>query len=164
MLHKYSYTLAKLKIIVLAFTAILFNYSFNNHNAATAQTASISGSSTLTILPNVTTTELLTGGIVTGRTIQQIGGFTSSVSGEMVLPQGYLFNGAVNITPTYTNNFVSSLAISPTSIGVVAENSTFNRAAAQILINAALGSTTINTNIESVTAIIKAGAGINGLD
>jgi len=93
-----------------------------------------------------------------------VGGFTSSVSGEVVLPQGYLFNGVVNITPTFANSLVSNLAITPTSIGVVAENSTFNRAAAQTLINAAAGITTINTNIESVSAIIKAGAGVNDLD
>jgi phospholipase/lecithinase/hemolysin len=160
MLHKHTFTFTKLKILAVAFTATLFY-----PGVAFAQTASASGSATLTIQPNITTTETFNIlGTVNGRTIQQIGGFTSSVSGEIVLPQGYLFNGAVNITPTYTNNFVSSLAISPTSIGVVAENSTFNRAAAQILINAAAGSETINTNIESVAAIIKAGAGVNGLD
>jgi phospholipase/lecithinase/hemolysin len=160
MLYKHSFTFTKLKILALAFTATLFNQGI-----AFAQTASASGSATLTVNPNITTTETFNIlGIVNGRTIQQVGGFTSTTSGEIVLPKGYVFNGTVNITPTFTNSLVSSLAISPTSIGVVAENSTFNRAAAQVLINAAAGSTAINTNIDSVTAIIKAGAGINGLD
>jgi len=59
---------------------------------------------------------------------------------------------------------VSALEIDPGTTGVVAANSSFNRTAAQILINSAAGNTSINNNIDSVTAIIKAGAGVNGLD
>jgi hypothetical protein len=159
MLRNHSFTLTNLKILAVSFTAILFN-----QGTASAQVASASGSATLTINPSITTT--VNGGTTT---ILSNGGYTSTVSGETVLPQGYFFNGSVTVTPDYTNvanlGFaVTSLTINPGTPSVVAQSSTFNRAAAQILIDAAAGSNTINTNIESVTAIIKAGAGINGLD
>ena len=162
MLTKLIYTQRKLQIIALL--SLSASSIFFAPSSIQAQTASASGSATLTILPNITTTDTITGGIVTGRTITQIGGFTSSVSGEVVLPPGYLFNGTVNIVPTFANSVVSNLAISPTSLAVVDQSSTFNRAAAQILINSSTGNTSINNNIDSVTAIIKAGAGVNGLD
>lgn len=131
-----------------------------------AQTASIGGTAVLTINPTITTTNIFdASGNLTGQTIQTVGGFTSSVSAEAVLPNGLFFGGPVVVTPSYSPaNLVNSLSVSGGSIGVVPENSTFNRAAAQILINGAAGSSNIINNIEPISAIIRAGAGVGGLD
>lgn len=164
MLDRFTYTLRKLKIIAilgLTATATFFNYS-----SASAQTASASGSATLTINPTITTT--IQNGVT--QTITS-GGYTSSVSGESVLPPGLFYGGPLVVTPTFSSaggaslgSVVSSLSISPGVIGVVPANSTFTSAAAQILLSGAAGSSAIVSNVETISALIKAGAGINGLD
>ncbi|AFY72954.1 hypothetical protein Syn7502_00822 [Synechococcus sp. PCC 7502] len=162
MLNQFIYTKRKLKIMILlglAAGSTLFSY-----DSVSAQVASASGSSTLTINPTITTT--ITNGVI--QTISS-GGYTSSVSGETVLPQGYFFSGSVTVSPTYgttagVGNVVQTLTINPGTLTVVSPNSTFNRAAAETLLNAANGSASIKNNIDSVAAVIKAGAGINGLD
>jgi hypothetical protein len=164
MLHKHTFTFTKLKILAVGFTATLFN-----QGTAFAQTASASGSATLTINPTITTT--IQNGVI--QTITS-GGYTSSVSGESVLPSGLFYGGPLVVTPIFSSaggaslgSVVSSLSINPGTVGVVPANSTFNRAAAQILTNSAAAgaaSGRIEQNIESISALIKAGAGINGLD
>ena len=152
MLHKHSYTLSKLKILALACIA------FFNCSSAYAQTASAAGSATLTVNPTITVT--VTNGVT--QTITQ-GGFTTSVSAETVLPTGLYYGGTLVVTPTFTNQLVSSLSINPGAIEIVAESATFNRSVAQILVNVAASNVPMQ-NLDAVSAIIKAGAGVNGLD
>lgn len=147
--------------IAVVITNLLANLTFDQ-TKATAQTASIAGSATLTIQPNITNQTITTNGVTT-QTITQVGGYTSSVSGEVVLPTGLYFNGTANITPTYTDSLVSNLSIAASSTAVVPKETTFTRASAEILINAAAG-TIEAQNIDLITAIIRAGAGVNGLD
>lgn len=133
-------------------------------------------------------------------------GFTSTVSGESVLPSGFFFNtvgatlnpatvtptnasatitnGAVYVVPAY-NLLGFSVATTSLSVGssVASSASTtvipFSSAAAAVLTNSAgalatLGSPTngranaagtyFSANIDFISAIIKAGAGVNGLD
>ncbi len=166
MLTKLIYTQHKLQIIALL--SLSASSIFFVPSSIQAQTASASGSATFSSGGTITNT--FVNGNLTSSVI--VNGATSSVSGEVVLPQGYFFNGIATITPSYTgvmiggNNVgvVSALEIDPGTTRVVAANSSFNRAAAQVLINSSTGNTSINTNIDSVTAIIKAGAGVNGLD
>jgi len=167
MLDQLIYTQRKLKIIALL--SLSAGAIFFAPSSIQAQTASASGSATFSSGSTITNT-FGTNGNLTSSVI--VNGATSSVSGEVVLPQGYFFNGIATITPSYTdmiiggNNVgvVSALAINPGTTRVVAPNSSFNRATAQVLINSSTGNTSINNNIDSVTAIIKAGAGVNGLD
>ncbi len=160
MLSKYFFSKLKPSILLsLASIVSIFNYS-----SASAQTASISGSATLTINPTITTVETRNNlGLITGRTTTEVGGFTSSVAGESVLPTGMFYGGPVVVTPTYANSLVSTLSVAGGTIGVVPANTTFNRATAEILTNAATGNISLE-NIELVSTIIRAGAGINGLD
>lgn len=97
-------------------------------------------------------------------------GVITTVSAESVLPSGLFFSGDLIVTPTYGtfngSNVVSSLSIGTTStpaIQTIPENASFNRAAAQTLINAAAGAIA-NPNLELIIGIIRAGAGVNGLD
>jgi hypothetical protein len=126
-------------------------------------------------------------------------GFTTTVSGESVLPSGFIFqtagasvitpaavapaggvfnpnatlsNASVIVVPTYSaaggGTFVAnSVAVGAAgTITVPASNPSFSVAAAQALNNtttAAAGST-ILANTEFINAIIKSGAGVNGLD
>jgi len=97
-------------------------------------------------------------------------GVITTVSAESVVPSGLFFSGNLVVAPTYGtfngSDVVSSLSIGATgtpSIQTVPENASFNRAAAQTLTNAAAGGI-IDPNLELIIGIIRAGAGINGLD
>ena len=149
---------------VLALLGLTFALTHLENNKAQAQTASASGSATLT--SGGTIVETFAAGILTNRTITN--GVITSVSGETVLPSGYFFISPVVVTPTYgaispgAIPVVNSLSIAATPT-VTASNTSFSRAAAEILTNAASTPGNI-TDIDKVTAIIHAGAGVNGLD
>ena len=100
-----------------------------------------------------------------------------SVSGEIVLPSGLYFSGPLNVTPAIVDpapstpggngETIVNLAIDPGTVQSVAALTTgttpttsnpFLQAAADALIEA-----TLDNDIAAITAIIKAGAGINGL-
>lgn len=149
-------------------------------NQSQAQTASISASATYSN-PSITTTTITAPGstfingvngdrLVTNDTTQTVAtiGAVTSVAVESVLPKGLFINTPVLVSPAYGTvapgiNGVTSLSLGGGAIGVVPENATFNRAAAQTLINAVAG-TPANPNLELIIGIIRAGAGINGLD
>jgi hypothetical protein len=151
---------------ILALLGLTFAVTHLENNQAQAQTASASGSATLT--SGGTIVETFTAGVLTGRTITN--GVITSVSGETVLPSGYFFSDPVVVVPTYSNltsgastvPVVNSLSIAATPT-VTATNASFSRAAAEILTNAASNPGSI-VDIDNVTAIIRAGAGVNGLD
>jgi hypothetical protein len=103
--------------------------------------------------------------------------FTSTVSAERVAPQGTDFLGGTNftVTPTYGNVGFgiftpSTVAIDSLELGAggalttapLTPPTTFTAAAADALNQAAAGSLT--GDIEAVTAIIRAGAGVDGLE
>ncbi|PZU98759.1 MAG: hypothetical protein DCE90_02815 [Pseudanabaena sp.] len=120
---------------------------------------------TQTNLGVITTTDL-------SQTITNTGVITS-VSAESILPSGLFYSGNVVVTPTYqartdlgngTINVVSSLSIgSSNGVQKVDPDASFNRAASQTLIDAASGAIA-NPNLELIIGIIRAGAGVNGLD
>jgi hypothetical protein len=154
----------QLKILVLIGLGVAIFHMFIDNNKAKAQTASASGSSSLS--SGSTIVETFVGGVLADRTTTN--GIISSVSGEVVLPSGYFFNGPVIVTPTYsslnaTTSVVNSISIGAGSPTLVDKSASFSRAVAEILTNVAADPTTV-TDIEQVTAIIKAGAGVNGLD
>jgi len=130
-------------------------------------------------------------------------GFTSTVSGENVLPSGLVYltppasitnpigpnipviitNPSVTVTPTYNllgfSVATTSLTIgSPTGATLASVPGSFSDSAARVLTQAAaasaaagtpaegraFGTTYFSGNIEFISAIIKAGAGVNGLD
>jgi hypothetical protein len=150
--------------VLLGITFAIANFEANK---AQAQTAIASGSATLTSGGTIVET-FSSAGILAGRTITN--GIITSVSGETVLPSGYFFNSPVVVTPTFgtistssgTVPVVNSLTIAATP-AVTASNSSFSRAAAEILTNAASTPSSVG-DIDQVTAIIRAGAGVNGLD
>jgi len=121
-------------------------------------------------------------------------GFTSTNSAESILPSGFQFGATGSPTNTFIvpqyNLIGFSIATTSLSIGssgaVTANTSlnSFSGAAAQVLANAAAATSTnpnaslnegratgllnaatyFSGNIDFIAAIIKAGAGVNGLD
>jgi len=101
-------------------------------------------------------------------------GGSISVSGEIVLPSGLYFAGPLNVTPAIIDpapltpggngETIANLSIDPGAALSVAAlttgttNNPFLQAAADALIEA-----TLDDDVAAITAIIKAGAGINGL-
>lgn len=96
-------------------------------------------------------------------------GVITTVSAESVLPKGLFFDGNLLVTPAYTLiggdvRVVSSLSLGTAGgIKKVDADVSFNRASAETLIDAAAGNIT-NPNLELIIGIIRAGAGVNGLD
>ena len=99
-------------------------------------------------------------------------GVITTISAESILPNGLFFDGNLVVSPTFVPrpdlgagvSVVSALSIGTLAgIKPLAENVSFNRAASQTLINAANGAIA-NPNLELIIGIIRAGAGINGLD
>ncbi len=95
-------------------------------------------------------------------------GATSSIAAEMSLPQGMYFAGSATSTPTYGTlangtTVLTSLSMNPGIPTVVPVNASFNRTAAQILQDAATNPNS-RTDIEELVSLIRAGAGVNGLD
>jgi hypothetical protein len=152
------------QLTIVALLALTSATACLESSKAQAQTASISGSSTLTT--GGTIQETFVGGVLTDRTITN--GVITTVSGETVLPSGYFFSGPVTVKPDYstisngTIAVVGSLSIDATA-AVTDSTTSFSRAAAEILTKAAFSPDSI-TDLESVVSIIKAGAGVNGLD
>ncbi|NJK33947.1 MAG: hypothetical protein HC919_02810 [Oscillatoriales cyanobacterium SM2_2_1] len=134
---------------------------------AIAQTARAAGVASLTSGSTIIETFDATTGNLTSRTVTN--GVVTSVSGETNLPNGLFFGGNVNVTPVYgtisggTTPVVSGLVINPGVVGVIPENATFSRAAAQILINSA-ADPAVRADLEEIAALIRTGAGVNGLD
>ncbi|HAN45932.1 MAG TPA: hypothetical protein DCQ32_05205 [Cyanobacteria bacterium UBA8156] len=104
--------------------------------------------------------------------------FTSTVSAERVAPRGTDFVAATNfvVTPTYGNvpgtgifttstksvNVLQLGAAGALTTGPLTPPATFTAAAAAALNTAASGPLT--GDIEAITAIIRAGAGVDGLE
>ncbi len=109
-------------------------------NTTSAQTARATGAATLTVL-----------------------GVTSTVSGEIALPPGLYFGGPAVVTPTYGTGLVQRLTIDPGTVVLTPTAATFSRSAADILTRASNG-TLSPAYLEQVSAIIRAGAGADGLD
>ena len=164
---------AKLNKAILALSICLISSNLMSDKAYSQ--ASISSSAMFMNAGTTTTTNNIVTNITTGvttnlsQTIANTGVITT-VSAESVLPSGLFFSGNLLVTPAYSTfngaSVVSSLSIGTTgspSIQTVPENASFNRAAAQTLTNAAAGSIT-NPNLELIIGIIRAGAGVNGLD
>ncbi|MEJ6483952.1 hypothetical protein N0Y54_21995 [Nostoc punctiforme UO1] len=86
-----------------------------------------------------------------------------SVSGEVTLPSSSYFNGGVTISPTYggiaggNNETINSLTITPEGIQTNALSNP------NPSINAVTNLLNNSNSIEDLTAIIRAGAGNNGL-
>ncbi len=97
-----------------------------------------------------------------------------SVSGEIVLPSGLYFAGPLNVTPAIVDpapatpggngETIANLSIDPGAVLSVAAvtTGTTNNPFLQEAANA-LNAATLDNDIAAITAIIKAGAGINGL-
>jgi hypothetical protein len=135
--------------------------------AAIAQTARAAGVATLTSGGTITENfDPMTGNLI-NRTITN--GVITSVSGESNLPTGLFFQGNLNVTPIFgtapdgTTPVVSGLVIDPGRVRAIPENATFSRAAAQILINAA-ADPAARPDLEELAALLRAGAGVDGLD
>ncbi|MBW4645051.1 MAG: hypothetical protein KME23_19030 [Goleter apudmare HA4340-LM2] len=98
---------------------------------------------------------------------------TESVSGEVLLPDGYYFTGAggatLTVTPTYTNPGTTSQSVSALSFNAGAPSAitvpgTIGQVVAAILkgTNASPG---VNAaTIDDASAVIKAAAGVDGLE
>ncbi len=154
----------KLSVVTLLSLALTISLDANR---ADAQVARISGSATFVNAGSVTVDT------ATGITTTRTGGI-STVSAESVLPTGLFYNGNVAVNPAFstvsdgltTSVIVNSLSVGApggvSSVSSVTANSTFTSAAAKILIDAAAA--TASPNIDAIAAIIKAGAGVNGLD
>ena len=118
-----------------------------------------------------TTNNIVTnaGTITDTSTIVTTTGVITTVSAESVLPKGLFFDGNLLVTPAYTLiggdvRVVSSLSLGTAGgIKKVDADVSFNRASAETLIDAAAGNIT-NPNLELIIGIIRAGAGVNGLD
>lgn len=141
-----------------------------NVGSSQAQQASISGAASYTsggmVMENFDPgTGNLTSRNITGPTA------ITTVSGESILPAGLFFQGNLIVTPAYGEvvagtgiNGVTSLSLGTDGgVQVTPENTTFSRAAAQTLTNAAAGGL-VNPNLDLIIGIIRAGAGVNGLD
>jgi hypothetical protein len=143
------------------------------------------------------------GSISGSATLVTPAGFTSTVSGEAILPTGFFYNtgsaaisqpitppladpnatltnAAVIVVPTYTVAGSATFVTNTLSVGssaapeAVPAGTSFSATAASILANSAaavagpggsiVGLVYNSSNIEFITAIISAGAGVNGLD
>ncbi len=99
---------------------------------------------------------------------------TTAVSGESVLGGAYAFpNGNVIVDPTYTAAgagfsptalVVDTLNVSSTGALIISPSSSSFTAAAAAALVAATNGTLNPANLEAVSAIIRAGAGVDGLD
>lgn len=100
-------------------------------------------------------------------TLVRASGASSSISGELTLPRNAFFPGPLTITPTYTgtsaedNEVVATLEVAPgtpdvTGLSITSSSNPFVQAAADALIAAA-------DDVGAQAAIIRAGAGVNGL-
>ncbi|MGQ9865088.1 MAG: hypothetical protein ACUVSQ_02195 [Pseudanabaenaceae cyanobacterium] len=91
---------------------------------------------------------------------------TSSVNAEITLPVNMFFNGNPSFTASYSgtgiNRVVDGLTLSPGTPTVVPVGATFSRTAAAALQQTATGSFT--GDLEATAALIRAGAGTDGLD
>lgn len=90
----------------------------------------------------------------------------TTVSGALTLPPGLFFTGTnVEVIPTYgTGARVDSIRLNFPSIDKIPVDVSFSRAAAEVLTDIANGSSSLINNVEALSAIIRAGAGADGLD
>lgn len=140
--------------------------------ASISSSAMFMNAGTTTTINNIVTDTNTGVTINLSQTITNTGVITT-VSAESVLPSGLFYDGIAVVTPTYQArtdlgpgviNVVSSLSIGSTGgVQAVAPNVSFNRAAAQTLRDAAANNI-MDPNLELIIGIIRAGAGINGLD
>ena len=133
----------------------------------------MNGGTTITV-NDINTTINIAGTTTLNRSITTTTtGVITTISAESILPNGLFFDGNLVVSPTFVPrpdlgagvSVVSALSIGTTAgIKPLAENVSFNRAASQTLINAAAAGAIANPNLELIIGIIRAGAGINGLD
>lgn len=97
---------------------------------------------------------------------------TGTVSGERVVGAGREFTATQTflVTPNYLSVGIGAVGINNLSLGVLntqnpADTSSFTAAAANALTQIVIGTTgDVANNAEAIAAIIKAGAGVDGLD
>ncbi|MBD2177691.1 hypothetical protein H6F42_12275 [Pseudanabaena sp. FACHB-1998] len=156
-----------------------------NVESISAQTARISASAvfangeTKTFATfNTVTNNFDTAGNLISNTITPTSVLTSSVSGpittisaESSLPSGFYYSGTTVVLPTYTTltsgeKVLESLSLGGGAITAAGPANSFTQAAASILLQAASGNPSALTSrqLEAAAALIKAGAGINGLE
>jgi hypothetical protein len=143
---------------------------------AFASPASISGSSTLSTPAGFTSTvsgeSILASGFIYGTGVSAITPAAVAPVAGIFNPNATLSNAAVIVVPTYAaagggtfvNNAVS--VGSSAAVTIPAASPSFSVAAAQILTatSTAAGGSPLLANVEFINAIIKSGAGVNGLD
>jgi hypothetical protein len=138
--------------------------------------ASISGSATLSTPAGFTSTvsgeSTLASGFIFSTTASAITPAAVAPAGGVFNPNATLSNSAVIVVPTYSaaggGTFVAnSLSVgSAAAVTAPAASPSFSVAAAQVLnaTTTAIGGSQILANTEFINAIIKSGAGVNGLD
>ncbi len=91
---------------------------------------------------------------------------SSAVTAEITLPTNMFFQGNPSFTANYTgtgvNRVVDGLTLNPGTPTPVPNGATFSRTAAAALQQAASGS--FAGDLEATAALIRAGAGADGLD
>lgn len=174
-----------MKYIKKIYLGLAFScFTLISAESLSAQTARISASAIFTNGETKTFTTQNTvqqnfdaAGNVISQTITPTSVLTSSVSGpittvsaESSLPTGFFYSSAtpVVVTPQYTtfngNDVIESLSLGAGAVTPVGTTASFTQAAARILLDAASGNATTLANIDAAAALIKAGAGINGLE
>lgn len=175
-----------------SFLTLIFIVVLNcNNERILAQTARISasasfvngGTTTITVNTpgsNTTTTGLDASGnpfttnasIGPITTTSTVTGVITTVSAEATLPAGFYYAGSVVVLPQYgtltpsTDRVVESLSLSGGTITPVGPANSFTQAAASILLQSASGlpASLTPSQLDAAAALIKAGAGINGLE
>lgn len=165
-----------------------------NAQSASAQTARISGSATFingvttTITVNTAGSNTTTTGVdaagnpfTTNASIGPItttstaSGVITTVSAESSLPTGFFYEGTVVALPAFgffnqatsTDRVVQSLSLGAGAVRAVGAANSFTQAAADVLNKAAAGNfALLNTPnaVDAAAALIKAGAGVTGLE
>ncbi|KYC38141.1 hypothetical protein WA1_37980 [Scytonema hofmannii PCC 7110] len=96
-------------------------------------------------------------------------GGSQSISGEISLPAGFYFQGPLNVKPTVTagktpggnDESISNLLVDPGAVTAVTNSVSANPFLQEAA--AALKAATTANDVAAQSAIIKSGAGVNGL-
>jgi hypothetical protein len=153
-------------------------------NARISASASFINAGTTTITTNTAGSNITTTGVdgagnpfttntsigpITTTTVSN--GVITTVSVESSLPRGLFYAGPVVALPAYTTTaagdmVVGSLELGSGGVTPVIPSASFTNAAASILLQAASGnpSSLTPSQLEAAAALIKAGAGISGLE
>ncbi|MBD2254547.1 hypothetical protein [Nostoc parmelioides] len=124
------------------------------------------GISSLTVRPTFAQTASASGAAVLVRP----SGGSISISGEIILPSGYYYQGPLEVSPVYggtsgeNSEVINALTINPGTAQTITSTPTSNPfvQSASNALNSASGGT-LAGDVADVAAIIRAGAGVNGL-